>query len=60
MFGCNGSGTTSNPMSNAAIKAKFLANATPMIGRERAERACAFVWAIEKQPNIRTLIALLA
>ena len=32
------SGTAANPMSDAAIEAKFLANATPVIGRERAER----------------------
>ena len=37
------SGTAGNPMSDAAIEAKFLANAAPVIGRERAERACAIV-----------------
>src|SRR5271168_1049379 len=30
------SGTAANPMSNAAIEAKFLANATPVISAERA------------------------
>jgi 2-methylcitrate dehydratase PrpD len=54
------SGTTDNPMSNAAIESKFLANATPVIGRDRAERARAFVWSLEMQPDIRELIALLA
>ncbi|HWE77423.1 MAG TPA: MmgE/PrpD family protein, partial [Pseudolabrys sp.] len=43
------SGTADNPMSDAAIEAKFMANATPAIGRERAERARDFVWALEKQ-----------
>lgn len=54
------SGTADNPMSNAAIEAKFMANATPVIGRERAERAKAFVLSLEKQPDIRELVALLA
>ena len=53
-------GTADNPMSDAAIAAKFLANATPVIGRERAERAQAFVGSLETQPDVRELIALLA
>jgi 2-methylcitrate dehydratase PrpD len=53
-------GTAENPMSDAAIEAKFLANATPVIGAERAGRARDFVWALEKQPDMRELIALLA
>jgi 2-methylcitrate dehydratase PrpD len=54
------SGTADNPMSDAAIEAKFLANATPVIGRERAERARDFVMSLEKQPDVRDLAALLA
>jgi 2-methylcitrate dehydratase PrpD len=54
------SGTADNPMSDAAIEAKFLANATPVIGSERAERARAFVLSLETQPDVRELIALLA
>jgi 2-methylcitrate dehydratase PrpD len=54
------SGTADNPMSDAAIAAKFLANATPVIGRERAERARAFVGSLETQPDVRELIGLLA
>ena len=54
------SGTADNPMSDAAIAAKFLANAAPVIGRERAERARDFVAALEKQPNVQDLVALLA
>jgi 2-methylcitrate dehydratase PrpD len=54
------SGTAGNPMSDAAIEAKFMANATPAIGRERAERARDFVWALEKQSDLRELVALLA
>jgi 2-methylcitrate dehydratase PrpD len=54
------SGTAENPMSDAQIEAKFLANATPAIGEERATRAAGFVWSLEKQPDVRELIALLA
>jgi 2-methylcitrate dehydratase PrpD len=53
------SGTVDNPMSDAAIEAKFMANATPAIGAERAQRAGAFVWSLEQQPDVRELIALL-
>ena len=54
------SGTAGNPMSDAAIEEKFLANATPAIGAERAGRARDLVWALEKQPDVRALIALMA
>jgi 2-methylcitrate dehydratase PrpD len=53
-------GTAANPMSDAAIEAKFLANATPVIGAERAGRARDLVWALEKQADMRALIGLLA
>ena len=52
------SGTAANPMSDAAIEAKFLANATPVIGADRAKRACDYVWSLERQPDVRELIAL--
>lgn len=54
------SGTTDNPMSDAAIERKFLANAEPVIGRARTERARDLVWSLEKQADARELIALLA
>jgi 2-methylcitrate dehydratase PrpD len=54
------SGTADNPMSDTAIETKFLANATPVIGRERAERARDFVWSFEQKPDVQELIALLA
>jgi 2-methylcitrate dehydratase PrpD len=54
------SGTAANPMSDAAIEAKYLANATPVIGAERAERARDLVWSLDKQLDVRDLIALLA
>jgi hypothetical protein len=47
-------------MGDAAIEAKFLANAMPAIGAERARRACDLVWSLEKSPDMRELIALLA
>jgi 2-methylcitrate dehydratase PrpD len=52
------SGTAANPMSDAAIEAKFLANAVPVIGAERAQAVCAAVWALEKLPDMRELIGL--
>ncbi len=54
------SGTTDNPMSDVAIEAKFLANAAPAIGDERARRACELAWSLDKVPDMRELIALLA
>jgi 2-methylcitrate dehydratase PrpD len=53
------SGTAANPMSDAAITAKFLANATPVIGGERAQRVVELVWTLERQQDVRDLVALL-
>jgi 2-methylcitrate dehydratase PrpD len=54
------SGTVENPISDAQLEAKFLANATPVIGADRAARAVQWIAALEKQPDMRELIALLA
>jgi 2-methylcitrate dehydratase PrpD len=54
------SGTAANPMSDAALEAKFLANATPAIGAERAHAVRDRVWALEKEPDMRGFIALVA
>ena len=54
------SGTAANPMSDAAIEAKFLANARPVIGEMRAKRVCESVYALETMPDVRDLIGLLA
>ncbi len=54
------SGTADNPMSDAAIEAKFMANATPVIGNERAMRARDFVLSLEARSNVAELAALLA
>ena len=53
------SGTVDNPMSDAPIEDKFLANATPVIGAERARRAAMDRGAGEAA-DVRELIALLA
>jgi 2-methylcitrate dehydratase PrpD len=54
------SGTAGNPMSDASLQAKFAANAEPVIGAERAKRAAEWVAALERQSDVRELIALLA
>ena len=54
------SGTTDNPMSDAAIEAKFLANATPLIGDARARKAAALAWSLDEVADVRELITLLA
>ena len=54
------SGTSKNPMSDAAIEEKFLANATPAIGEKRAKRVCEAVYALEEIHDARVLIGLLA
>ncbi len=54
------SGTAENPMSDAQIESKFIANATPVIGADRARRAVDWIAAFETQPDVRELIALLA
>jgi hypothetical protein len=47
-------------MSDEQIESKFLANATPVIGADRAKRAVECIAALERQPDMRALIALVA
>jgi 2-methylcitrate dehydratase PrpD len=54
------SGTADNPMPDAAIRAKFMLNAEPVIGRDRAEKVCDFIATLEQQADVRDLIALCA
>jgi 2-methylcitrate dehydratase PrpD len=54
------SGTAENPMSDAQIETKFMANATPVVGAERATRAVEWIARLERQPDMRELIALVA
>ena len=53
-------GTVANPMPDTAIQAKFMMNAEPVIGKERAERVCEFTSSLEKQPDVRELLKLCA
>jgi 2-methylcitrate dehydratase PrpD len=54
------SGTAENPMSDAQIESKFIANATPVIGADRARHVVNWIAAFETQPDVRELLALLA
>ncbi len=50
------SGTVDNPMSDAALEIKFLANAVPTIGEAAARRVCDMVWALDALDDVRKLI----
>jgi len=50
------SGTANRPMSDAALEEKFLANAVPVIGRERAERVRDLTRRLERVGDVRELI----
>ncbi len=54
------SGAVDNPMSDAAITAKFLANSNRVLGTDRARRVADLVWSLEKTTDVRELLALLA
>ncbi len=54
------SGTADNPMTDAAIAEKFCANAEPVIGAERARKACELTWSLDRVADCRALIALVA
>jgi 2-methylcitrate dehydratase PrpD len=54
------SGTAANPMSDIAIEAKFLANATPVVGPDHAKRVSEWISTLEKQSDLSGLITLLA
>jgi 2-methylcitrate dehydratase PrpD len=54
------SGTPDNPMSDAAIEAKFIANAQPVIGTERTHRIAELVWKLDKLEDVRELTVLCA
>jgi 2-methylcitrate dehydratase PrpD len=51
------SGTVANPMSDAAIEAKFKANAAPVIGEPAAATLAQRIWDIDRMPDVRTLLA---
>jgi 2-methylcitrate dehydratase PrpD len=54
------SGTVDNPMSDRAIENKFLANAAPAIGDDRARQIAATAWRLDKLGDVRELISLCA
>jgi 2-methylcitrate dehydratase PrpD len=54
------SGTADNPMSDAALEAKFIDNARPVIGDDRARRVRDLVRGLERVADIRELIQLCA
>ena len=54
------SGTADNPMSDAEIEAKFLANAEPVIGSDRARRGRDLVQRLDQLADVRELIQLCA
>ena len=54
------SGTVDNPMSDAAIVAKFMANATPVIGDANAARFADLCWKLETLENAGDLALALA
>jgi 2-methylcitrate dehydratase PrpD len=53
-------GTRDNPMSDEALETKFLANAQPVIGDERARTLADAVWKLETMSDVRDLVALAA
>ena len=59
-FTDHASGTADHPMSDAALDEKFFANATPVIGDERAQRVRDLVWRVDRIGDVRELIELCA
>ena len=53
-------GTAANPMSEAELEAKFMANAEPVIGRDRAQRVRDLVGGLDRLADVRELIGLCA
>ncbi len=53
-------GAASNPLSDAALEAKFLELASPEIGVDAATAGLAALWRVEAMPDVRVLIESLA
>jgi 2-methylcitrate dehydratase PrpD len=53
-------GTVDNPMPDEAIRQKFLANAEPAVGPERAREIAERVWSLEALDDVRDLLRLCA
>jgi 2-methylcitrate dehydratase PrpD len=54
------SGTRDNPMTDAAIQAKFMANAEPVIGQLKARQLTEEIWQLEKSLDVLQLLRLTA
>lgn len=54
------SGTVDNPMSDQALEAKFLGNAVPVLGAERAAALAACAWRLDGLADARGLLDLAA
>src|SRR5262245_31705369 len=54
------SGTVENPMSDRGIEDKFIANAEPVIGAERARQVVAAAWSLEGLADMRDVVKLCA
>jgi 2-methylcitrate dehydratase PrpD len=50
-------GTTANPMTDAALQEKFLANATSIVGSERARTILATVFRLDQVKDLGDLVA---
>jgi hypothetical protein len=49
-------GTVSNPMPDQALGGKFLGNAAPAIGEDRARRVADMIWKLETLSDIGELV----
>lgn len=54
------SGTADNPLSDMALEAKFLANAEPVVGRDRAQQVRDLVRGLDRMVDVKELIQLCA
>jgi 2-methylcitrate dehydratase PrpD len=54
------SGTVENPMSDRAIEDKFMANAAPVIGEDRARQVAAAAWSLDGLEDMRDIVKLCA
>ena len=49
-------GTVSNPLSDQALREKFLGNATPVIGADRSRRVVDLIWKLDTLADIGELV----
>lgn len=54
------SGTRDNPMTDEAVKAKFMTNAEPVIGNTNAARLIDGIWQLDKSMDVLDLLCLTA